>query len=60
MQDRDSRLRSPDGVYGPSDVDAALARVFGAGVRPLWFEEALFEAMLEGWWAQQSARYLKP
>jgi hypothetical protein len=34
------------------------ARVFGAGVRPLRIEEALFEAMLDGWRAQQTARYL--
>jgi site-specific recombinase XerD len=52
-------LLSPDGVYSPKDVDTALARVFGAGVRPLHIEEALFEAMLAGWAAQQSARYLK-
>jgi integrase/recombinase XerC len=37
-----------------------LARVFGAGVRPLRFEEALFGAILDGWRAQQAARYLKP
>jgi hypothetical protein len=60
MQERDLRLRSPDGVYRGDDVEAALARVFGAGVRPLRFEEALFDAMLDGWRAQQAARYLKP
>jgi hypothetical protein len=38
-------LLSPHGVYSPADVDTALARVFGAGVRPLHIEEA----MLEGW-----------
>src|SRR4051794_14429897 len=53
-------LLSPHGVYAPADVDAALARVFGAGVRPLRFEEALCEAMLAGWRSQQAARYLKP
>jgi hypothetical protein len=42
-------LLSPHGVYSPADVDTALARVFGAGVRPLHIEEAVFEAMLEGW-----------
>jgi integrase len=47
-------------VYSPADVDTALARVFGAGVRPLHIEEAVFEAMLDGWRAQQTARYLKP
>jgi integrase/recombinase XerC len=60
MRERDSRLRSPDGAYAREDVDAALARVFGAGVRPLRFGEALFGAMLDGWRAQQAARYLKP
>ncbi len=39
-------LLSPHGVYSPADVDTALARVFGAGVRPLHIEEAVFEAML--------------
>ena len=53
-------LTSPDGTYTAQDVDAALARVFGAGIRPLHFEQALFEAMLEGWAAQRTARYLKP
>ncbi len=46
-------------MYSADDVDGALARVFGAGVRPLRFEEALFDAMIEGWRAQQLARYLK-
>jgi hypothetical protein len=53
-------LLSPHGVYLPADVDTALARVFGPGVRPLRVEAALFEAMLDGWRAQQAARYLKP
>ena len=53
-------LLSPQGVYSPGDVDTAMARVFGAGVRPLQLERALFEAMLAGWRSQQAARYLKP
>src|SRR3954452_22996528 len=53
-------LLSPHGVYAPADVDAALARVFGVGVRPLRLEDALCEAMLTGWRSQQAARYLKP
>jgi hypothetical protein len=53
-------LLSPHGVYAPADVDAALARVFGAGVRPLRLEDALCDAMLAGWRSQQAARYLKP
>jgi hypothetical protein len=53
------RLLSPHGVYTAADVDLALARVFGAGVRPLHMESSLFEAMLAGWRSQQTARYLK-
>jgi hypothetical protein len=52
-------LLSPHGVYAAADVDVALARVFGIGVRPLHMESALFEAMLSGWRSQQAARYLK-
>jgi len=52
-------LLSPHGVYSPDDVDGALARVFGAGVRPLRIEQALFDAMLSGWRSQQTARYLR-
>ena len=40
------------------EVDAALARVFGVGVRPLRLEAALFDAILAGWRAQQAARHL--
>jgi integrase/recombinase XerC len=40
------------------EVDAALARLFGPGVRPLRLEEALFDAVLAGWRAQQAARHL--
>jgi hypothetical protein len=36
-----------------------MARVFGAGVRPLQIEQAMFEAMLAGWRSQQTTRYLK-
>jgi site-specific recombinase XerD len=52
-------LLSPHGIYTAVDVDVALARVFGAGVRPLHVESAVFEAMLSGWRSQQTARYLK-
>jgi integrase len=52
-------LLSPDGVYAVADVDAALARVFGVGVRPLHLEQAVFDAMLSGWRSQQVARYIK-
>jgi hypothetical protein len=60
MQGVDERLRSPFGVYSVEDADVALGRVSGAGVRPLRLEEAVWGAMLEGWTAQQSARYFKP
>ena len=52
-------LLSPDGVYAAADVDAALGRVFGVGVRPLHMEQGLFDAMLAGWRSQQAARYIK-
>lgn len=48
----------PTGVEHDFDVDAELARVFGDGVRPLRFEEALFEAILAGWARQQQSRML--
>jgi integrase/recombinase XerC len=35
----------------------ALATVFGDGVRPLRMNEAVFEAVVAGWLAQQSARH---
>ncbi len=41
-----------------AEVDAALARLFGEGVRPLRLEEAVFDAILAGWRAQQAARHL--
>lgn len=37
---------------------AALALVFGEGVRPLRMTEAVFDASLVGWGRQQSARHL--
>jgi integrase len=37
---------------------AALAFVFGEGVRPLRMPDAVFDAVLEGWARQQSARHL--
>ncbi|MGH2852893.1 MAG: hypothetical protein ACRDLF_01715 [Solirubrobacteraceae bacterium] len=39
-------------------MEAALALVFGEGVRPLRMGEAVFEAALVGWARQQSARHL--
>jgi len=48
-------LLSPHGVYSPAEVETALARVFGPGVRPLHMEEAVFEAMLDGWRARRCA-----
>lgn len=52
-------LLSGHGVYAREDVDGALARIFGVGVRPLHMERAVFDAMLAGWRSQQSARYVK-
>jgi integrase/recombinase XerC len=40
------------------DAEAALARIFGDGVRPLRLEAALFDALLEGWRRAQSGRHL--
>jgi site-specific recombinase XerD len=40
------------------EVDAALAQLFGAGVRPLRMEEALFDAVLVGWRRQGAGRHL--
>lgn len=41
-----------------AEVDGALDRIFGEGVRPLRLAEALFDAVLAGWGAQQAARHL--
>jgi integrase/recombinase XerC len=43
-----------------SDAGVALARVLGSGVRPLRLEETVFQAMLDGWSAQQTSRHLMP
>jgi site-specific recombinase XerD len=40
------------------DVDAALARLFGDGVRPLRLEAALFDALSVGWRRAQGGRHL--
>jgi hypothetical protein len=40
------------------EVDAALAQLFGADVRPLRMDEALFDAVLVGWRRQGTARHL--
>ena len=49
---------APEEEFVRFDVERELARVFGDGVRPLHFEEALFEAILAGWVRQQRARML--
>jgi site-specific recombinase XerC len=56
------RLESREGAFDGREVglDAVLDRVFGDGVRPLRLEEAVFEAMLEGWARQQRSRMLRP
>jgi integrase/recombinase XerC len=48
----------PTRVEHTFDVDAELGRVFGDGVRPLHFEQALVDAMLAGWARQQQSRML--
>jgi hypothetical protein len=48
----------PTRVEHSFDVDAELGRVFGDGVRPLHFEQALVDAMLAGWARQQQSRML--
>lgn len=40
-------------------MEAALDRLFGAGVRPLRLEAAVCEAMLEGWARRQRSRILR-
>ena len=40
------------------DAEAALARIFGDGVRPLRLEAALLDALLEGWRRAQGGRHL--
>ena len=57
MPARSSPHRPQDELVG-FDVERELARVFGDGVRPLRFEEALFDVMLAGWVRQQRARLL--
>jgi integrase/recombinase XerC len=59
MEEVDQRFRSPFGVYSVEDADSALG-VFGAGARPLRLEEAVWESILTGWTAQQTARCFKP
>jgi hypothetical protein len=40
-------------------LNAALDQLFGDGVRPLRLEDAIFEAMLDGWARQQRSRLLR-
>jgi integrase/recombinase XerC len=53
-------FRGVVGAYGLEDAPAALARLFGEGVRPLRMEEAVFAAMLTGWHRQQLNRGNRP
>jgi len=41
------------------EFQEALDQLFGVGVRSLRMEEAVFEAMLEGWERQQRSRMLR-
>ena len=46
----------PRAGYRLEEVDGVLDRLFGFGVRPLQLEDAMFEAVLAGWRAQQRSR----
>ena len=46
----------PRAGYRLEEVDGVLDRLFGFGVRPLQMEDAMFEAVLAGWRAQQRSR----
>jgi integrase/recombinase XerC len=46
----------PRAGYRPDEVDGVLDRLFGLGVRPLQMEDAVLEAVLAGWRAQQRSR----
>ena len=46
----------PRAGYGLDEVDGVLDRLFGFGVRPLQMEDAMLEAVLAGWRAQQRSR----
>ena len=56
MRDEFSAVLEPRAGYGLDEVDVVLDRLFGFGVRPLRLEEAVFEAVLDGWRAQQRSR----
>jgi site-specific recombinase XerD len=58
MQAGDRGAGAPLEVARGERARAALALVFGEGVRPLQMPEAVFEAALVGWARQQSARHL--
>lgn len=58
MQGKVSVPPGPVGAGRDGRAVAALALVFGDGVRPLRIGEAVFEAALTGWLRQQAARHL--
>jgi integrase/recombinase XerC len=58
MQVEDWGSEAPREMAREERARAALAVVFGEGVRPLRMEEAVFDALLAGWRRQQSARHL--
>src|ERR1039458_3304320 len=53
-------LPGEDGLERAVELQAALAQVFGAGVRMLHIEQALLDAVLAGWQNQMSSRNLAP
>lgn len=56
---REAGRRSGGGEERVDALEVALDRLFGAGVRPLRIDDAIFEAMLEGWARQQRSRMLR-
>ena len=58
MQVEDRGSAAPPEAVRDERARAALALVFGEGVRPLRMQEAVFEAVLAGWARQMSARHL--
>src|ERR1039458_10716783 len=53
-------LPGEDGLERAVELQAALAQVFGGGVRMLHIEQALLDAVLAGWQNQMSSRNLAP
>jgi integrase/recombinase XerC len=59
MQASDVGLGAAGAGVGAHEAEAAMARLFGVGVRPLALAGAVFDAALVGWDRQQAARHLR-